>query len=361
MTMRKQHHPHRARRNRPQHRVRLSVESLEERSVPAVDTVLNLNPSGIGSLSAVLSAAAAGDTIVFAPGLSGIITPAGTLTVANNVTIQGPGSDVISVRGGKAHQVFVINSGVNATISGLTITNGSVTTDENLNLFGGGAIDNEGNLALLGDVVSNSTAVGEFVEGGGIFSNNDTSLSLVNCVVWGNTASTDGIAEGGGISSFGSPSLVNCLVSGNTATGTSLGRGGGIGSFGLVLSVSGCTITGNQAISDAGETQGGGLVDVTVTGSIVHTVFTNNTASTTSGSADASGGGYFDIGNSITTLTDLTFSGNTAINGGTGTAEGGGFDYLGKFGTFTNVNVIGNTASAAGDTLVAGGAAFRAP
>jgi hypothetical protein len=141
---------------RPRRRVRLRVESLEERSVLAVDVVMNLNAGGTGSLAAVLAAAAAGDTIVFAPGLSGPVTPSATLTVANNVTIQGPGAGVISVSGGGANQVFHINAGVTASISGLTITNGmvsSTTADAQ-----GGAIDNEGNLALINDVVSNSTA-----------------------------------------------------------------------------------------------------------------------------------------------------------------------------------------------------------
>jgi hypothetical protein len=380
-----------ARKRRPvaaRPRTRPGLETLEDRSVPAVLTVNslldNVTPDGVLTLREAVQAVNAGstaglsvqeqaqvnqtrpfgtnDTIVFARGLSGTITLSGVLAVANKVHIQGPGSDVLSVSGGNAHQVLAINSGVNATISGLTITNGRVTTDGSLNIFGGGAIDNEGNLALRNDVVSNSTATGEFAEGGGIFSNSDCSLSLVNCLVSGNTASATDSAEGGGISSYGPLSLVNCLVSGNTATGIVFTRGGGIGSFGRPLSVSGCTITGNQATCDSGETQGGGLGEFSATASIVNTVFTNNTASTTSGSGSASGGGYFDIGNSITTLTDLTFSGNTVINGGTGWAEGGGFEYLGQDGTFTNVNVIGNTVSAASDTLVVGGgAAFRSP
>jgi hypothetical protein len=351
--------PRLAARTRPPRRVGPGVECLEERCVPAVDTVLNLNAGGAGSLSAVLAAAAAGDTIVFAPGLSGTITPSAALTVANNVTIQGPGSDVISVSGGKAHQVFLIKAGVSATISGLTITDGSLATDASLNLFGGGAIDNEGNLALVGDVVSNSMAAGDFVEGGGIFSNSNGSLSLVNCLVSGNTASTTGIgtAEGGGIGSFGSLSLVNCIVSGNTATGSGIARGGGIGSFGPVLSVSGCTFTGNQATSDSGGTQGGGLVDLSRSGSIVNTVFANNTASSvTTGGGSTAGGGYINIGSSITTLTNVTFSGNTASTSA-GNAEGGGFEFDGVLGTFTNVNVTGNTASATDGTLVSGGGA----
>src|SRR5262249_44416599 len=174
-------------RRRPA-RIRPQVEGLEERWAPAVDTVLNLNPSGAGSLADVLAAANAGDTIVFAPGLSGTITPGGPLTVAKSVTIQGPGAAALSISGdnnvigGNGQQVFLINAGVSATISGLTITNGLASSS--IRSANGGAIDNEGNLALLGDVISNSTASTAGVNidafGGGIFSNG--TLSLVNCL-----------------------------------------------------------------------------------------------------------------------------------------------------------------------------------
>src|SRR5262249_26092954 len=245
-------------------RARPSVESLEERWTPAVDTVLNLNPGGAGSLAAVLAAAAPGDTIVFAPGLSGTITPGAPLTVANSVTIQGPGAGVLSVSGGNANQVFKINAGVSATISGLTITNGSVSSSTGD--ADGGAIDNEGNLALRGDVIPNRTAAA--------------------------TNANSGNAEGGGIFSNGTLSLVNCLVTGNIAAAASHnGEGGGIASFGPVLSVSGCTITGNTATSASGPAEGGGLFDLSRTGSIVNTAFSFNTASVTTRGRAAEGGG----------------------------------------------------------------------
>jgi hypothetical protein len=298
---------------------------------------MNLNPSGAGSLSAVLGAAAPGDTIVFASGLSGTVTPSATLTVANSVTIQGPGAGVITVSGGGARQVFVINGGVSATISGLTITGGLVsssTADAQ-----GGAIDNEGNLALLNDVISNSTA---------------------------SATGASHSARGGGIFSNGTLSLVNCTVSGNTAQISSgvMAQGGGIDSEGPVLSVSGCTITGNTATSASNAASGGGIEDHSSTDSIVNTTFTTNTASVTIGNGTAVGGGITSspgmsgTGSNITTFTNLTFSGNTASCVGTGDARGGGFLYFGALGTFTNVNVTGNTASSSGTGTVQGGGAF---
>src|SRR5262249_198661 len=159
---------------------------LEERCVPAVDTVLNLNASGVGSLSAVLAAAASGDTIEFASGLSGTITPAATLTVANNVTIQGPRPRVITLSGHNPNPPFPIHAGLPATISGLTITKGSVTANESgpLSLGGGGILNETGSvLTLTQCTLSNNTATASSatvdVFGGGLL--NEGTATVNSC------------------------------------------------------------------------------------------------------------------------------------------------------------------------------------
>src|SRR5262249_29601708 len=63
------------------------VEALEDRSLPS--TVTNLADSGAGSLRGQLAAAAPGDTIDFAPGLSGTIAQQSTLTLVQNVSVIG--------------------------------------------------------------------------------------------------------------------------------------------------------------------------------------------------------------------------------------------------------------------------------
>jgi hypothetical protein len=51
-------------------------------------------------LVAGLNSFAAGDTIDFSPGLSGTITLASNLsTIFNNVTITGPGADLLTISG----------------------------------------------------------------------------------------------------------------------------------------------------------------------------------------------------------------------------------------------------------------------
>jgi hypothetical protein len=325
---------------RPPRRVRLGIEYLEDRCVPAsnqVLTVTNTNPGGTGSLADAVNTGNmdTNDTIVFAQGLTGTITPGAALTLSAPMTIQGPGSDAISVSGGGVNQVFLINAGVSATISGLTITAGMVSSTTGS--VQGGAIDNEGNLALANDVISNSTAsatgAGDNASGGGIFSKG--SLSLANCTLSGNTAQVSDTSR------------------------FSVAQGGGLDSEGPVLSVTGCTITGNTATAAPGFVFGGGIYDASPADSIVNTSFTGNTASVTvaAGTEGAEGGGYFNRVFSATTFTNLTFDSNhvSTINGN---AEGGGIYYESEVGNFTNVNVTNNTASSSGTSLTAGGGAY---
>ena len=86
----------------------LCLEALEDRWVPT--TVTNLNDSGLGSLRDALVSTPANGQIDFAPGLSGTIgLSTGPLNVVKNVTIDGPGTDVISVSGNNASTVFGIS------------------------------------------------------------------------------------------------------------------------------------------------------------------------------------------------------------------------------------------------------------
>src|SRR5689334_15919422 len=80
---------------------------LEDRTVPSTFTVMNLNDSGPGSLRAAL--ASGDDTIAFAKGLHGTITlTSGELSIANSVTINGPGANKLSVSGNNTGRVFEV-------------------------------------------------------------------------------------------------------------------------------------------------------------------------------------------------------------------------------------------------------------
>ena len=91
----------------------------------ATFTVTNDHDSGTGSLRQAIADAAGGDTITFAPGVTGPITlTTGQLTIDKNLTVTGPGANTLTVSGSHTSRVFAINSGVIVNISGLTISNG---------------------------------------------------------------------------------------------------------------------------------------------------------------------------------------------------------------------------------------------
>src|SRR5262249_281397 len=147
-------------------------------------TVTNLMDAGPGSLRQAIADTEASGIVDFQKGLSGTITlTSATLAIAKDLTIAGPGADVITVSGNNALQVLNISALV--AISGLTIANG--------NALGGnaGGIYNNGTLTL-----PNSTLSGNFATffGGGIFNGTGGTVTLAN-----STLSGGGAGLGGGI------------------------------------------------------------------------------------------------------------------------------------------------------------------
>src|SRR5206468_5276214 len=75
-------------------------------------TVTNLFDSGPGSLRAAIddaNAAPGAATINFAPGLKGTIVLGSALTITDDVTINGPGGQKVTVSGNGASRVFVVS------------------------------------------------------------------------------------------------------------------------------------------------------------------------------------------------------------------------------------------------------------
>src|SRR5262249_48595994 len=99
---------------KPAYPIRPRLEVLEDRCVPNIDMVSNLSGSATvpGSLPYLVANAASGDTIQFAPNLTGgTITLDNTLDINKDLTIDGAGSG-ITVSGGGMNRVFTIESGV---------------------------------------------------------------------------------------------------------------------------------------------------------------------------------------------------------------------------------------------------------
>jgi len=308
----------------------------------ATITVTNTADDGPGTLRAALTNAANGDTIN-ATGVSGtILLTSGELVVNNHVAILGPGPASLTVDGNGSSRVFHISPNLVVTLSGLTITRGSA------NGFGGGiyheALTDTAHLTVVNCVISGNSANW----GGGIYNEGITAhpkLTLFNCIVSSN-ASTRG---GGGINNdHGTMVVSNCTITSN------LGQyGGGIltegyapfgGAVGATLSIIASTISGNSCLTNDG---GGIYNDGSFDG--ISTVTVSN--STISGNLGREGGGIYNDGtfdgNAQVTLAGSTLSGNWANQGGgiyNSAEDGGG----GATVTLLNCTVSSNSATNAG-------------
>src|SRR6266480_3523459 len=104
------------------------LESLESRRLLSALTVSSAADNGIGSLRAQIAAAQSGDTINFAPGLSGqtITLTTGSIVFDKSLTVQGLGASQLTIRAGYQHRVFDITGSTNqVAIRDLTVTGGA--------------------------------------------------------------------------------------------------------------------------------------------------------------------------------------------------------------------------------------------
>ncbi|MFL5700134.1 MAG: TIR domain-containing protein [Ktedonobacteraceae bacterium] len=209
--------------------------------------VTNLNDDGSGSLRQAIRLASPGDTIRFAQGLKGtIFLTSGELKIEQNIFIDGPGANVLTISGSHMSRVFHIIQGTNVTISRLTIADGFYRfTGPHLSFTpqGGGGILNEGDTFTLTESTVSDNIV-EQGDGGGILNYNG-QFTLMSSTISGNRTIN---GNGAGISTNTQLNCSNSTISDNTAPG---GNGGGIyedknGSFVINF----CTIANNSA--DAG-------------------------------------------------------------------------------------------------------------
>jgi CSLREA domain-containing protein len=224
--------------------------------------------------------------------VTGTITLSGTeLPLNNNMAINGPGANLLTISGNNASRVFGVAINRVVALSDLTITNGNVSNN-----------------------------------GGGIQVSVGAHLSVNNCTISGNQA----VLTGGGISSLGTTLLINnSIISGNSA-----GQGGGI-STGINSSkavINNSAVSGNSASDFFG---GGGIHNL----SPGNLTAVNSTIS--GNSANADGGG---INNSGTlTLTNVTVAFNRADADNSGGGVGGGIrSGAAGLDTLRNTIVAGN-------------------
>ena len=253
----------------------------------AVVTVTNANDSGSGSLRQAIADATAGDTIIFADGLSGsTITLSSALVIGTNISIDASNlTTPITLSGNSLVRVMLVNAGVTTSITGLNIVNGYTTV-------GGAGIYNNGTLTITDCTISDNAAG---TLGGGI-ANNGTMV-LVDSTVSGNAAQ-----DGGGIFNNTGRSLT---INGSEISGNSSIRGGGVYSEGTI------TLTKSEVSMNAASENGGGVYS---------TYLCTVEASTISDNSGVFGGGILNQSTGTLTVTGSTFEGNLAssVGGGIG-------------------------------------------
>lgn len=184
--------------------------------------VTNLNSSGTGSLQAAVDAANLNDDpnqIVFQAGLSGSVALAAGLTLSNNLSINGDtnGDGDFDITLTENQAVFsgpliTVNTGVNASLQSLRISNTSVSSAS-------GLLANNGTLALNYMVISNNdvAASGTGASAAPMFNNG--TLNVYQSLWAANTATG---AAGNSNVAFTAGQNGGSAVAGilNTSTGT---------------------------------------------------------------------------------------------------------------------------------------------
>jgi hypothetical protein len=185
--------------------------------------------------------------------------------IATPVTLTGAGARSTIVRGSSGFRVVEVAAGVDATISGLTLRDG--TADNTSSFRPGGDVLNSGTLTL-----DRVTVAGGHASSGGGVANTGGTLAITRSAVVGNFADIGG-ADSGGILNFGGGTLTvsDSTIAGNRAwlAGAFLSWGGSADAPNRTT-LTRVTVTGNVATARGIGGLGHDTVDsVTATGSIV--------------------------------------------------------------------------------------------
>jgi CSLREA domain-containing protein len=232
------------------------------------------------------AAGSGADTITF--------TESGTITLASylgpfgdkaGLTIDGSGQS-ITIDGNNLADIGTVSGLASLTLNHLTITNATP------------GFYNSGILTITNSVFSNNHG-GAY--GGGAIYNQSATLIIDNTTFSGNTAVTSG---GALYSLSGNVTITNSTFTDNTAS-----AGGGIYCYDCILNVSHSTFSNNNTPNGSG----GGIYHIYNSVTISDSIFTNNGASYGGG-----GGGVFSSSGGLT-LTNSSFSNNSA-NGSPGGA-----------------------------------------
>ena len=338
----------------------LVVTTLAEASGGACtlrDAVNSVNAQADQGQCVASGAYGAGDSVGFAPGLTGTITffntdplsalpaDASALVIRKPVAIQGPGSALLSlVCGSTSYRLLEIDAGVAAaSLSGLTLAN-CIAVGSGGGILAGLAPSNVALALQLTDVTLTGLRSGPPARGGGlaVFANNvSTTVTMTACNVSGNRAR---LGAGLAVSSAGPAATVDVtdsVVVLNSATQL----GGGAFVLGAAAEV---TFTRTTIDTNSATLAGGGIEIELGEGAVLDSTISGNQATQTGGGVRLSGAG------SRFSAINSTLSGNVANFGGGIYAIRAGANTL----ALANTTVANNRAGSGGGIMVENSLAF---
>jgi predicted outer membrane repeat protein len=293
-----------------------------------------LDDGSSGTLRSTIAAAPAGSMIQFHSSLQGdTIAVASQLEINKNLDIEGLGASNLTISGGGTTRVFLIDTGVTATLAQLSIANGSADN--------GGGVYSTGNLTVSGVTFTDNTATASFPyygEGGGAIDSADGTLAVTNSMFIDNRAPSGG---GGAIEASNELSPGSLMVDGSTFTGNVAGGGGAIQDSFTTMTVSNSSFTSNSGILYAGAIDNG-----TSNATVTNSMFTADSAPFAGAINNYNA---LSLGGSLA-VSGSTCIGNTATNGPRG-AIYNTLGYSSGVRTITNCSFSGNQASSGGGAI----------
>lgn len=270
------------------------------------------------------------------------------LTVAHDLTINGVGAGSVKIDGAKTFRVLKVNAGTSLNLTGVTIQHGQAPSSGDVT---GGGIYVLGNLTLRNSTLTQNQAA----EGSGVSTDDNSSNATLDHVNVTGNGTADVGAGAVEQNQGGSLTIKSSTITNNKAV-DGAGVFTGAQKSADKLTITDSTISNNTASSSKYGAGGGGInCDCgPITFNITRTKVINNTANI--------GGGMYDSGIPVLTVTDSTFSGNHAKavgscsqgceedgSGGAFLEDGGGHYH------FVRSTLSGNTADLHGGATYSSG------
>jgi hypothetical protein len=235
------------------------------------------------------------DALLAAADTDEIIVAAGTYVElvdfdGKAVTLRsadGPEVTIIDAHGVNTVVTCAGGEGPGTVLEGFTITGGVSGLGK-----GGGMYNSESHPTVIDCRFVNNSGP---VLGGGMY-NLDASPTVIDCTFSGNAADFGGGMTNEGINTPASPTVIGCTFSGNTAAND----GGGIANLGEAApALFGCAVLDNEALGG-----GGGMFNIGLDVTVTNCTFSGNTA--------GYDGGAMWNGRGFPVITNCTFHGNWA-------------------------------------------------